>query len=277
MKYSKEFLEANARLKTLDEETLNDELNKMSFDELLEHRDYMIQQELGEENQLSEEEAQEQIEELLQMTREPSTDEIQPIKIHTHRTGKRIAALIAAILIMVSVFTVAAVASKRDFSILNGIVRFEDGKVYVKFSRNAEEPTMTLAELETDLREHGFEDIKLPGYFYDSMWKCTSIKNVDENYTKQIGFVLQNDTEKYLIDIYQSSDDIIQKNATFEGAENGQPVCFDGGVIALLVDHGKGVFELKYYYGDCFYDIISFESNRSTNHFINSLRDEKGG
>ena len=44
MKYSKEFLEANARLKTLDEETLNDELNKMSFDELLEHRDYMIQQ-----------------------------------------------------------------------------------------------------------------------------------------------------------------------------------------------------------------------------------------
>lgn len=255
MKYSKEFLEANARLKTLDEETLNDELNKMSFDELLEHRDYMIQQELGEENQLSEEEAQEQIEELLQMTREPSIDEIQPIKIHTHRTGKRIAVLIAAILIMVSVFTVAAVASKRDFSILNGIVRFEDGKVYVKLLRNPEESAMTLAELETDLREHGFEDVKLPGYFFGDGWWAEKPIYTNEKLWKKAEFNLTKD-KTYLVNTVQKTNSNTDLDSVFNGVENGITIQRGNNSIYLF-DHGNERSEMVYYYGDYRYEIIA--------------------
>lgn len=270
MKYSKEFLEANARLKTLDEEALNDELNKMSFDELLEHRDYMIQQELGEENQLSEEEAQEQIEELLQMTREPSKDEIQPIKIHTHRTGKRIAVLIAAILIMVSVFTVAAVASKRDFSILNGIVRFEDGKVYVKFSRNPEESAMTLAELETDLREHGFEDIKLPGYFYEDGWQTNKIEYTFEQLWKRAEFSLTRREEKYLIATVLRADNTVNLDSIFDGVENGITIQ-KGNSNIYLFDHGNEHSEMVYYSDNYRYEIVAHVPIEEMKGIANSL------
>ena len=256
MKYSKEFLEANARLKTLDEETLNDELNKMSFDELLEHRDYMIQQELGEENQLSEEEAQEQIEELLQMTREPSTDEIQPIKIHTHRTGKRIAVLIAAILIMVSVFTVAAVASKRDFSILNGIVRFEDGKVYISFLDTDKSMAMNLVELETDLQNHGFSNIRMPNYFYEGAWMTKNVGYLDQDLVKQVTFNLSNGEETYTFNIatYKNSD--YSKDTTFKGVEEGETIQ-NGEIIVYLFNHGNGLCEILYFVEDTTYRITA--------------------
>ena len=256
MKYSKEFLEANARLKTLDEETLNDELNKMSFDELLEHRDYMIQQELGEENQLSEEEAQEQIEELLQMTREPSTDEIQPIKIHTHRTGKRIAVLIAAILILVSVFTVAAVASKRDFSILNGIVRFEDGKIYVHFSEGDNSNSMTTTELVEDLKAHGFGNVSLPGYFNEGEWEVKDLAYKTDEFLSKAVLYLNNQTESYLIKIslYMKSDCF--KDSTFLGAEGCETIQ-NGNVSVYLFDHGSDRQQIIYYINNTEYSIRS--------------------
>ncbi len=61
-------------LKTLDEEVFNDELNKLSDDELFALMSYYIQQHLREEFMLSEEEEKAQIERLLQMTREPETE-----------------------------------------------------------------------------------------------------------------------------------------------------------------------------------------------------------
>lgn len=270
MKYSKEFLEANARLKTLDEETLNDELNKMSFDELLEHRDYMIQQELGKENQLSEEEAQEQIEELLQMTREPSIDEIQPIKIHTHRTGKRIAVLIAAILILVSVFTVAAVASKRDFSILNGIVRFEDGKVYVKFLRNPKESAMTLAELETDLREHGFDDVKIPGYFYENAWKAEDVQYRNDGNNKQSDFILEKNGLCFYFDVYKDANMVYSDFSIFDGTENAQSFTIKD-ITVYWLDHGKGRSEIVYFNGVYEYKIISKGETEIITNIIKSI------
>lgn len=250
MKYSKEFLEANARLKTLDEETLNDELNKMSFDELLEHRDYMIQQELGEENQLSEEEAQEQIEELLQMTREPSTDEIQPIKIHTHRTGKRIAVLIAAILILVSVFTVAAVASKRDFSILNGIVRFEDGKVFVSFHDSKDDSSISMKQFELDLEKQGFENLKLPLYFFDDNWIVENSRfNNDDNTIEATARVTDgHKTFSFQIISHFNSD--YTKEYMFQGVEGGVTIQ-SGNTPVYLFDHGNNRCELNYFWGDC--------------------------
>ena len=61
-------------LKTLDEEVFNDELNKLSDDELVALMSYYIRQHLGGEFLLSEEEEKAQIERLLQMTREPETE-----------------------------------------------------------------------------------------------------------------------------------------------------------------------------------------------------------
>lgn len=272
MKYSPEFLETNARLKTLDEETLNDELNNMTTDELWAHGDYMIQQTLKEEDLLSEEEAQAHINELLQLTREPVEEERKPIKVHTHRTAKRILILAAAILVLVSVFMVATVASKRDFSILNGIVRFEDGKVLVKFSRDSTNVEMTIADLETELQEHGFEDVKLPSYFYQVEWKCTKT-NYYDSYIKQVNFVLQNSTDSYAISLFV--DDQIRNNLNFSGVENGEIIYNDIEKAIYLFDHGENRKEIKGVLNRYTFEFISNESNQNTDDFIDSLRKGK--
>ena len=270
MKYSKEFLEANARLKTLDEEALNDELNKMSFDELLEHRDYMIQQELGEENQLSEEEAQEQIEELLQMTREPSTDEIQPIKIHTHRTGKRIAVLIAAILIMVSVFTVAAVASKRDFSILNGIVRFEDGKIIIALSDAESIAGMSIEEFESDLAKHGFESVKLPRYFYSGSWAVKEAVYHDINGVIEATASIADENEEYSISIFSHSSSDSASSFILYGSEGGETInC--GDLTVYLFDHGNSRCEIIYNIGRFEYAIRATSTTEEMREIANTV------
>lgn len=254
MKYSPEFLETNARLKTLDEETLNDELNKMTADELLAHGDYMIQQTLEEKDLLSEEEAQAHINELLQLTREPSEDERKPIKVHTHRTAKRILILAAAILVLVSVFMVAAVASKRDFSVLNGIVSFENGKIHVRFSDADDSASMTIAELEADLKEHGFEDVKLPGYFYEGEWEAFDLVYTDEGSSALISFNVTNNIDFFAISLsfYMTSD--YPKDSVFYGVEMGKTIQ-RGSIHVYLFDHGNGRFELNYYTNSMKYSI----------------------
>ena len=261
MKYSKEFLETNARLKTLDKEALNDELNKMTFDELLAHRDYMIREELGEENLIPEERRQEQIKKLQQMTREPSAAEVKPIRIHSHRTAKRIVALAADIVVMISVFMVAAVASKRDFSILNGTVRFEDGKVYVRFSKN-DDATMTLAELETDLREHGFEDVKIPGLFYEDKCIATSVKYNINSKLQQVNFSLAVSNKEYRFDICSIELGENYHTYTYQGTE-GALTLQTSSCTAYIIDHGKDRFEIKYIFNNNEYTVIAQDTLES--------------
>ena len=260
MKYSPEFLETNARLKTLDEETLNDELNKMTADELLAHGDYMIQQTLEEKDLLSEEEAQAHINELLQLTREPSEDEREPIKVHTHRTAKRILILAAAILILISVFMVAAVASKRDFSILNGVVKFDNGKVYVNFSKKIAEPKLTLAELEMDLKEHGFVDIRLPNYFQDKRWEYQDLSYPIQDKIKQVCFSVSDNHIVFSVNIviYLNTDSL--RDTFFKGVEGGKTIQ-QGDNSTYVFDHGDGRCEMLYYIKDEMYRIIGRISN----------------
>ena len=268
MKYSPEFLEANARLKTLDEETLNDELNKMTADELLAHGDYMIQQTLEEKDLLSEEEAQAHINELLQLTREPSEDERKPIKVHTHRTAKRILILAAAILILISVFMVAAVASKRDFSILNGVVKFEDGKVYVHFLK--EDESLSIDELETDLREHGFDDIKLPGLLFEDKWKAKGIVYKNGKNAEQVNFEVLNEDEHYSFSITRFLDSLFSKKAAFFGAEDYETI-WNGRTNVYLIDHGNGLFQLIYYTEFYEYRIQSINESNAIQELAQSI------
>lgn len=256
MKYSPEFLETNARLKTLDEETLNDELNKMTADELLAHGDYMIQQTLEEKDLLSEEEAQAHIKELLQLTREPSEDERKPIKVHKHRTAKRILILAAAILILISVFMVAAVASKRDFSILNGVVSFENGKIHVRFSDADDFISTTITALETDLKEHGFGDVKLPEYFYKGAWQVKDISYVAAGSMLSVDFMVEDKSESYSICIDLFFESGYPKSSTFYGAEGAETIQ-NGDISVYLFDHGSGRCELVYYIGNLKYYISS--------------------
>ncbi len=74
MEYSDAFIEKTEWLKTLDEEEFNDELNKLSDDELFALMSYYIQQHLGKDALLSEVEEKDQIETLLKMTREPEIE-----------------------------------------------------------------------------------------------------------------------------------------------------------------------------------------------------------
>lgn len=71
MEYSDEFIEKTEWLKTLNEEEFNDELNKMSDDELFVLLSYYTQQHLGKEFLLSEEGEKREIDKLLKTTREP--------------------------------------------------------------------------------------------------------------------------------------------------------------------------------------------------------------
>lgn len=246
MKYSPEFLETNARLKTLDEETLNDALNNMTADELLAHGDYMIQQKLEDMDQLSEEEEQAQIEKLLQLTREPVKEERKPIRVHTHRTAKRILILAAAILVLVSVFMVAAVASKRDFSILNGIVSFENGKIHVHFSDADDSASMTMEELEADLKAHGFDDVKLPRYFYKGEWQAEDVAYRTEDSMIKADINIAEKYEIYLISMVFHLKPDFSKNTTLFGAEGGETIQ-NGDTSIYLFDHGEGRCELIYY------------------------------
>jgi len=256
LKYSPEFLETNARLKTLDEETLNDELNKMTTDELLAHGDYMIQQTLEEKDLLSEEEAQAHINELLQLTREPSEDERKPIKVHTHRTAKRILILAAAILVLISVFMVAAVASKRDFSILNGIVKFENGIIHVRFSDADDSVPMTMTELEADLKAHGFDDVKLPKYFYKGEWQAEDVVYKHEDGMVKASLKLADEYESYSISMFFYLKQDFSKNITLFGAEGGETIQ-NGDTSVYLFDHGNGRCELIYYTNKVEYGIRS--------------------
>ena len=256
MKYSKEFLETNARLKTLDKEALNDELNKMTFDELLAHRDYMIREELGEENLIPKERRQEQIKKLQQMTREPSVAEVKPIRIHSHRTAKRIVALAAAIVVLISVFMVAAVASKRDFSILNGIVRFEDGKVFVQFDKTTESNTMTLLELKADLSEHGFGDVILPTYFEEGDWFVGELNYSGDVSLKQVHLFFVSRSERISVSISQHQKEDYTKKGTLEGVEGGESI--QGGDHPVhLLDHGNGCYEIMYFINGFSYRITA--------------------
>ena len=75
MEYPDTFIKKIEWLKTLDEEELNDELNKMSDNELFACLDNLIQKMLGKECQISEAECNEQISKLLLMTREPDAEQ----------------------------------------------------------------------------------------------------------------------------------------------------------------------------------------------------------
>lgn len=259
MKYSPEFLETNARLKTLDEETLNDELNKMTADELLAHGDYMIQQTLEEKDLLSEEEAQAHINELLQLTREPTENERKPFKVHTHRTAKRILILAAAILVLISVFMVAAVASKRDFSILNGFVRFEDGKVQVHFGKSTAFDSMSLTELEADLIKHGFDDVKLPRFFFDGDWAVTNKCYYQDEDALQVNFEINKKEETFYIEMVLDKDITSSNEVDFLGVESGETIQH-GEISTYLFDHGKSRCELIYFTDNIEYSVFSVSS-----------------
>ena len=259
MKYSPKFLETNARLETLDHETLNDELNKMTTDELLKHADCMLQQKLGEENLLGEEEAQAEIDRLLQLTREPTENEIEPLKRKPHKTGRRIGVLLAAILLVVSVFSVAVVASKRDFRILNGTVSFENGKIRVHFPREDEAVFMTVEELEADLKAHGFEDVRLPGYFHEGEWQVKDKNYCQDGDAFQANAEIKHKGESYFIELVFDKDDVSSNDAGFMGVESGETIQ-NGELSIYLFDHGNSRCELIYFADNIEYSIFSVSS-----------------
>ena len=226
----------------------------MTTDELLAHGEYMVQQKLENMDQLSEEEEQAQIDRLLQLTREPSEEERKPIKVHTHRTVKRILILAAAILVLFSVFMVAAVASKRDFSILNGIVSFENGKIHVHFSDADDSASMTITELEADLKEHGFEEVKLPRYFYEGEWQVKDIVYETDDNLLQAFFDLVNNNELYSIRTVLKIEADLSKDITFYGVDGGETI-HSGEIPVYVFDHGDGRRELIYFIDNLKYEI----------------------
>ena len=234
----------------------------MTTDELLAHGEYMVQQKLENMDQLSEEEEQAQIDRLLQLTREPSEEERKPIKVHTHRTVKRILILAAAILVLFSVFMVAAVASKRDFSILNGIVSFENGKIHVHFSDADDSASMTITELEADLKEHGFEEVKLPRYFYEGEWQVKDVAYEAEEDTFDAKFSIKGKTEAYSISIVFYLEPDFSKDIMFYGAESGKTIK-NGDVSVYIFEHGEGRCELIYYMNNSSYNVKPISTTES--------------
>lgn len=255
------FQETNARLKTLDGESLNDELNNMTFDELLAHRDSLIKEKFGKEELLSEEKRQAQIDKLLQKTRDPSESETKPIHIHAHRAVKRIAIIAAIIIVLASLFTVVSVASKRDFSILNGLVRFENGRVYVLFSNGSDSLSKTMTEFEASLKEHGFENVTLPKYFYEGDWIATDVSYSQEIHAQEANVTIKKEEESYSVFIIYHYEEKNNQEISFLGVENGETIQY-GDIPVYLFSHGKARIEFTYFINNYEYRIQSSASEK---------------
>lgn len=235
---------------------MNDNRIPNEFEALLNERDAMIEAALGAEHVLGAAQETAQIARLLEQTREPDTAEIVPLKKRAHHTGKRIAILAAAAVLLISTLIVSVAMTKREFTVLGGRVRFENGHVVVDFPKLEGEPELTLSELENALREHGFDDVLIPGYFCDNEWEAEELRCPDEveYITRAATFCLKR--EDVMISVYLLPKSRGRRtDVHFPRAESIRTIT-NGTENVYLVDHGEGMFQMLYFHDKYEYSYV---------------------
>lgn len=232
---------------------MNDNRIPNEFDALLNERDAMIEAALGAAYVLSAEEEQTQVARLSEQTREPDEAEIVPLKKRAHHTGKRIAILAAAAVLLISTLIVSVAMTKREFTVLGGRVRFENGHVVVDFPKQAGEPELTLSELENALREHGFDDVLIPGYFYENEWDAKDYKCYDNGVVYTM-YTLVHEDMMVGVDLYLNEKKR-SGSMHFPSAESIRTIT-NGTENVYLVDQGEGLFQMLYFHDKYEYSYV---------------------
>lgn len=253
LKYSEEFIESTERLKELDDEVLDKRLREMSNDELCERLNFFVDQELGEENIHTTEEIDARVKKIMELADKKGNKKPQNIKKFRH--SKRPIILAAAIVVLISLFAIAGSAAKNDFDIKNGIVSFFEDKLSVKLVDEEDADYMSVSDVELDLFNHGFEDIKFPSYFFEGEWKASKTEYYNNNAFNQVTVQLNKDDLLFTINIYSGD---IDKNNTFDfsGVENATTIELDNFSINVY-DHGNSWSQIVYNYNGYRYDISS--------------------
>ena len=251
LKYSKEFIEENERLKKLDKEALDEQLRNMSTEELLDRLSLSIDQELGEDNILTSEEIDAQVEKIMQL----ASAQNKPSTVKRFKNTKKMTFLVAAVIVMISLISVIAVASTHDIDIKNGVVSYFRETLSVRFLKdNENENFMTASEVELDLYHHGFVDAKIPMYFFEDGWISEKPKYTQDDSCNQVSLIFKNGDITFSLRISNG-----ENGQKFSGLENAITVEIEDKKFYVL-DHGNNSSQILYFYNDYGYDIHSYIS-----------------
>lgn len=251
MKYSKEFIEENERLKKLDKEALDEQLCKMSSEELLNRLSLSIDQKLGENNIHTDEEIESQVEQIMQhASAQNKTNSVKKFK-----NTKKMTFLVAAVIVVISLMSVIAVASTHEFDIKNGVITFFKETLSVRFLKdNENEGSMSASEIELDLHQHGFVDAKIPMFFFEEEWTSKKPKYTQSDLCNQVSLIFTNVDTSFSITILKEENE-----QHFSDLENAKTINSKG-LPVYVFDHGQGLTQAIYFYNDYGYDIATYIS-----------------
>lgn len=204
MNYTDEFNASNERLKKLDRESLHKELNQMSLDELQNRMNWCTHQSMEADDYLTEEELNHQI----QILMDRIEDEEVKRKAKQQKTVKikKVAILAAAIMVVVSVFSMFAIASKNKIDIKNGVIKFFHETISIRFFDKNENKHLTMIELIDDLHEHGYNNLILPYWFFSNDYVASSPEYIATELSNHLNVQLKGNDEIISLRIISNND-----------------------------------------------------------------------
>lgn len=221
MDYTDEFNASNERLKKLDRESLHKELNQMSLDELQNRMNWCTHQNMEADDYLTEEELNHQIQ--LLMDRIENEEVKRKAKQQKTVKIKKVAILAAAISVVVSVFSMFAIASKNNIDIKNGIIRFFQDTVSIRFFEKSENKSFTMTEELEQLHDYGFNDLSLPAALFSNSFSFSLAEYFKQEYFEQVQFKAKEDNTVLSIRIRNDNETYFFKK-DFKKLENASTI-----------------------------------------------------
>ena len=256
---------ASSGTNTQEKAALEQELNALNFDELCERMDTLLRQTLGEENMLSEAQANEQIDSLLAKTREPS-DTPAPLKRkHAAHRSKRIALLAAALVLLAAALTLAVSANLRSIKLDKAQILNEDNRIlHIRFEPEEDGELMYMEEYETALQEFGIPDYKIPFYFYEGeRWRAEIKYSKKEPDVAWISAAFTQGDKAFEFIVTSFSSDDHSRDMKFPDVEQAETIQA-GETPVYLFGYGKGKFLLLYFFNNCEFRVIANDTTLET-------------
>lgn len=242
MGYTDEFNASNERLKKLDRESLHDELNQMNVDELLERMNWCTHQSMEADDYLTEEELNHQIQ--LLMDRIENEEVKRKAKQQKTIKIKKVAILAAAIIVVVSVFSMFAIASKNNIDIKNGIIRFFHDTVSIHFFGETFDENLTMTKELEQLHNYGFDDLTLPTEFFSSSFLFSTPDYKKQEFFEQIQFRARDNDLVLLIRIMNDNGiNLIEKD--FKHLKKASTIERDGFYVYIF-EYKDGKTQINY-------------------------------
>ena len=222
---------------TMDREELNRTWNAMDTAELLAQLDRIADEKTADLPQLSEEALQAQQKALLATLHLAAEKKPKPRR----RTGKRIAAVLLAAVLLALLLGGYTIATKHEFRLLHARVSYDEkGVLSVEFGREQDDLTMSMEQLETYMKEHGFPDVRLPMCFIGDVWRAKVKAPYDPERIAALGVTITNGTQTYELLVLRSDTSAIMHGHKYPGVQNAESVDANGRTVYVF-DYGDAV------------------------------------